>query len=59
MHLTTLLELCGTTTGGNDVTDQKVKMHLILIVIELKNALVPLMTQVASCDTDANTSGIA
>ena len=56
--LTTLLASCHTTTGGNDVSDQKVMLHLMLTVIDLRITMVPLMTSLASCDTNANPSCI-
>ena len=36
---------------------KKVMFHLILIIIDLRDAMVPLLTPFASHDTDVNTNG--
>ena len=54
----TLLASCDATTAVSDVHDQKVMLDLILIIVDVRNAMVPLITLSASHGTDANTSGI-
>ena len=56
MTLTTLLASCDANISANGVINQKVMLHHILIAIDLRNAVVPLMTALASHDTDANTN---
>ena len=52
---TSVLASYGTTNGDSD---QKVMLHLIMIVNNLRNAWLQLMTWQASCDSDINTSSI-
>ena len=40
------------------ISDPKVMVHVISVVIDLRTAMVALMTPLASHDTDANTYGI-
>ena len=54
----TLLVSCGVNTGGNGVCEQKVMLHLILVLIDLGNIVVLLITPLVLCDTDANANGI-
>ena len=58
MALTTLLASCDNASGGNGVSDQGSHVAPDFIVTDLRNAVVPLMTPLVSCDIDANTSGI-
>ena len=37
---------------------KNIMLHLISVIIDLKNVMVPLMTPLASYDTDANTNGV-
>ena len=56
--LTTLLASCVTNAGAIVVSHPKVTLDLISIIIDLRNAVLPLIKALALCDTDANTSGI-
>ena len=42
---------------ANASHDQKVMLHLILIILTRENGMVPLMTLLASCDTGNSIMG--
>ena len=48
MTLTALLALCDANASPGESLDRKVMLHLILIFIDLRNAIVPLTTPLAS-----------
>ena len=56
--LTELLESCDANTCANGVNDQKGHAAPHFNYLDLWNAMVPLMTPLASCDTDVDTNDI-
>ena len=52
MPLTTVFTSHDANSGADDVNDQNVMLHLITIIVDLRDIVVPLMTPMTSCGID-------